>query len=128
MFTNSAEEPSSETRQIVLTVYQPSTNTSCLVLVTIQLVNDNRPVLDLNGPNKSGINYTTTVSYYLYSNNLFGNVVRIAPYDITITDDDADSRIISIELTLSPGMEGDRIFMVCQPLYENREAGSCYLR
>lgn len=124
MFTNSAEEPSSETRQISLTVYPPSASASCLVLVTIQLINDNRPVLDLNGPNKSGINYTTTVSY----NHQSPAKVHIAASDSTITDDDVDSRIMSIELILSSVVEGDKILFDATICQSNSEAGSCYLR
>ena len=68
-FSNIAEEFSSLTRTVDVIVYQPMENMTCQITIGISLINDNIPVVDLNGPEQVSQNYSTSVTYNYTSPN-----------------------------------------------------------
>ena len=60
-FTNTASEPSGQPREVSLSVTQNGgVPPSCSVMVTVALINDNVPVVDLSGPAVPSVNYSTS--------------------------------------------------------------------
>ena len=125
-FTNIAEELSSLTRTVDVTVFQPMENATCQISIDISLVNDNVPLVDLNGPDQAFQNYSTTVTY----NYLSPNSVNIASSDAEIIDLDTESTISSLMFELVAGQDGDQVLFdtnLCTlPVPSVSE--TCYLR
>ena len=125
-FSNTAEEFSSLTRTIVVTVFQPMENRTCEIAIDIALVNDHIPMVDLNGPEQPLQSYSTALTY----NYLSPNSVNIASSDAQIVDLDTESIISFLELEVIVGQEGDQILFdtnLC-PLPVSTEVTTCYLR
>ena len=106
-FINRGSEPAMETRSISVRVSGLNDSQSCNILVSISLVNDNPPVVDLNGPLQPSINYSTALNYSFIRQNS----VWIAARDATISDFDADGRTELVEINLIPGYPGDGIIL-----------------
>ena len=108
-----------------ITVVQYTDSTSCHIPLNVQLINDNIPAVDLNGPNRNGTNYTTSLRY----NYKTTNSTSIVSNDATISDADVDSKIISITLNLMSYVNGDRVIgkdSLCG--YQEAESGTCYIK
>lgn len=105
-----------------ITVDQYTYSTSCYIPVNVQLINDNIPTVDLNGPNVDGTNYTTSLRYSSKSTNS----TPIASNDAIISDVDMDSKVISITLELISYTKGDRLTSLCD--YGEAESGTCYIK
>lgn len=104
-FINTADEPSGQTRRINLSVQQvDGASASCSVTVEVVLVNDNTPVVDLSGPQDPSLDYSTTVTYALPPVR-----VTIASSMARLSDVDRDGSITTVEVSLTPGQQGDRI-------------------
>lgn len=84
-------------------------------------MNDNAPVVDLNGPTQPSINYTTTLIYDFFS----PAQVPVASSDGFVSDADLDGRLVSLMVQLEPGRPGDRLVF---PACPNEEEDSCLLR
>lgn len=120
-FVSSADEPPSVTRRIVIAVSDAENVQNCTIRVPIILINDNAPIVDLSGPTRASINHSVSLSY-----TYFEPVgVSIAASDVSITDADGDSRIISLNVTLEPNRPEDRLqFNLCQ----DSDGPTCHLR
>ena len=105
-FINTADEPAAGQRVITITATGQNESQSCTVMVSVLPINDNPPVVDLNGPDVPSINYTRTLDY----NFLNQNSVEIASSMATISDQD-NSLLRSIEAQLIPGYSNDGIFL-----------------
>ena len=90
-------------------------------MLTVSLVNDNAPVVDLNGPMQPSINYTTTLTYDFFS----PAQVPIASSDAVVSDADLDGRLVSLAVQLEPGRPGDRLVF---PACPSEGDASCQLR
>ena len=106
-FLSTADEPSLRERVIAITVNGISETRSCNVLVSIIPVNDNTPVVDLNGPLLSGINHSVVLPYNFFSSAS----VWISSRDATVSDFDQDSRIESLDIRLDRGASEDVIYL-----------------
>lgn len=80
---------------------------SCPLLVSITLINDNPPIVDLSGLSSSSINHSVSLNYSFFESAS----VWVASRDATITDLDQDGRVVSIDVALTPGRPGDRIYL-----------------
>lgn len=121
-FVNQAVEPSLIPRRIMVSISSPESTQSCPILVSISPVNDNSPVVDLNGPLNPSINHTVLLNYTFLS----GPASEwISARDASITDADQDARIESLTVELLPGRPGDGIFVMGCPLDDSTV---CWLR
>lgn len=106
-FTNTASEPSGQPREVSLSVTQNGgVPPSCSVMVTVALINDNVPVVDLSGPAVPSVNYSTSVAYTVPPQR-----VSIASPTARLVDLDSDSAITTVAITLSPGQQGDQLVL-----------------
>ena len=122
-FLNTASEPEAAQRVVSIIVYQSSASVSCSVPVSIQLINDNKPVVDLSGPSDSSINRTTTISY----NYLSPTSVAVASENATIIDADADSVVSGFDVNIILARSGDRLIInpdICASTSESL----CYIK
>ena len=125
-FSNVAEEFSSLTRTVDVTVFQPMENMTCQIMIGISLINDNVPVVDLNGPEQASLNYFTSVTY----NYMSPNSINLVSSDAQIIDLDTESVISSLMFELIAGQDGDKIMFdtnLC-PLHVPTEIENCFLR
>ena len=125
-FINVAEEFSSLTRTVDVTVFQPMENMTCQIEIGISLINDNVPMVDLNGPEQVLQNYSTALTY----NYLSPNSINVASSDAQIVDLDTESIISSLMFELIAGRRGDQILFdtnLC-PSHVPTESETCYLR
>ena len=125
-FSNIAEELSSLTRTVDVTVFQPMENVTCQISIDISLINDNIPVVDLNGPEQASQNYSTAVTY----NYMYPNSINLASSDALIIDLDSENVLSSLIVELITGQDGDTILLdtnLC-PLHDPTESETCYLR
>ena len=107
-FVNQAVEPSLLQRTVTVSISSSDDTQSCPILVSISPVNDNAPVVDLNGPLDPSINHTVMLNYTF----LGGPASEwISARDASVMDEDQDGRIESLTAELLPGQPGDRIFM-----------------
>ena len=123
-FINRADEPAMVQRSINISVTSPTDSQSCNILVSIVLMNDNPPVIDLNGPLQPSINYTVALNYSFMSQAS----VWIASRDASISDLDTDGRIERLEVNLMPGFPNDGIYlseMIGCPI---DNSSTCHLR
>ena len=105
---NRATEPSLTQRRIVISVSSSDDIQSCSILVSINPVNDNVPVVDLNGPLEPSINHTVMLNYTF----LEGPATEwISARDASVIDEDQNSRIASLTAELLQGRPLDGIFV-----------------
>ena len=122
-YISTADEPASSTRLVRVTVYQVSYNSSCSIPVDIVLVNDNMPVVDLNGLDVPGVDVNVSTSF----NHNFLTRVRVAS-SAELADQDKDGRIQVINISLVPGMTGDRLVFDEDVCINATNEDTCYLR
>ena len=118
---STAQEPASQNRVIVFQVTGDGNLVAmCSVLTVIQRVNDHPPIADLNGA-APGTNYTITVPF-----NPLAPSVPVAASDATITDQDENSKVVTLDFVLIAGQSGDKLTTdLCSP---NGYNSSCFLR
>lgn len=107
-----------------MNVNTPTVSRSCSILVSLVLVNDNPPVVDLNGPLQPSINRTVTLNYNFMSQG----TVQVASRDATITDSDTDGRVELLEVTLFPGFPDDGIYLSESSGCPIDASSTCHLR
>ena len=105
-------------------VNSPSGTQSCSILVSVVLVNDNRPVVDLNGPSQPSINHSAVLNY----NFLNQASVWVAARDATVSDLDANSRVESLQVDLAPGFPNDGVFLSVSVGCPIDNSSTCHLR
>ena len=87
------------------------------------LINDHVPIVDLNGLESNGINYTTSiVSQYQAQNQ-----VLIADSDSSVTDSDSNSVILSMNINLVSFTVGDAIVSNVGTCGMSAPTGTCYI-
>lgn len=107
-FVNRASEPSLVQRMITLVISSPNDTQSCNILVSISPVNDNVPIVDLNGPSIPSVNHTVRLIYTF----LMGPSSEwIASRTASVSDQDQNGRIESLIAELTPGQPADRIYL-----------------
>lgn len=107
-FMNTASEPSIAQRTITVFISSPNDTQSCSILVSISLVNDNAPVVNLSGSLAPSINHTVPLNFSF----LMGPASEwISTRDASVSDRDQNSRIESLVAELFPGQLGDRIYL-----------------
>jgi hypothetical protein len=119
-----ADEPARVQRSISLTVISPNDSQSCNVLVSVILVNDNPPVVDLNGPSLASINHSVMLNYTFINQAS----VWIAARDATVSDLDADGRIETLLVDLNPGFPNDGVFLSASVGCPIDNSSVCHLR
>jgi len=92
--------------------------------VSVLLVNDNPPVVDLNGAALSSINYSTSLNYNFTNQNS----VPVAARDATISDPDRDGRIVGLEVNLTAGLPNDGIYLSESSACPIDNSSTCHLR
>lgn len=97
---------------------------SCQILVSLVLVNDNPPMVDLSGSLQPTINYTTSLNY----NFMTQGTVPIASQEATITDLDQDARIESLQVNLVLGSQNDGIYLSETSGCPIDNSSTCHLR
>lgn len=120
-FINTADEPAMVQRSVVVSVTTPSDTRTCSVLVSVQLVNDNVPVVDLSGPLEPFTNLSLVLDYNFISQAS----VWVSSRDATISDADADGRIEMLLIDLTPGFPNDGLYLVGCPV---DDSSVCHLR
>lgn len=107
-----------------MTITSPSDSQSCNIVVSVLLVNDNRPVVDLNGPLQPSINHTVALNY-----NFINQASEwIASRDATISDLDLDGRIETLLVDLTPGFPNDVVFLSTSVGCPIDNSSTCHLR
>ena len=107
-FVNRASEPSTAQRTIMIFISSPNDTQSCSIVVTISLINDNAPVVDLSGPLIPSVNHSVLLNFSF----LVGPASEwISTRDASVSDQDQNSRIESLVAELLPGQLGDRIYL-----------------
>lgn len=123
-FINRASEPATVQRLITITVTTPNNSQSCSILVSITLINDNVPVVDLSGPDQPSVNHTITLNY-----NFISQASEwIAARDASISDLDADSRIETLEVNLTVGFPNDGIYLSQSSGCPIDNSSTCHIR
>ena len=119
-----AEEPSAIPRTIVVMVTSQAENRSCSILVSIFLINDNPPIVNLSGSElPDSTNFTVGLNYSF----LRPQRVSIAAPSASISDRDAGGRVASLLVQLVMGRTGDRVLIGGGVCPEGEEP-ACYLR
>ena len=124
-FYNNDEEPLSITRQILVTLHQPYSvpTVNCSIIVSMMLINDHVPTVDLRGPDSDGVNYTTSIiSQYQGQNR-----VLIADRNSSITDLDSESVLVSMSVSLVSHIEGDALVFDIGGCNPSGSTGTCYV-
>ena len=110
---NRESEPSLAQRTITVVASADDDTASCNILVSVNPINDNAPVVDLNGPSSPSINYTVELNYTF----LMGpSSELVASGDATLFDGDQNGRIESVVADLIPGRPRDGIYLSGCPL------------
>ena len=104
---NSADEPAPAIRSLIITVTSAGDSTQCSLMIAVQLVNDNPPVVDLSGPSVSTLNHSVYLEYSFFA----PASEWIAARDAAITDRDQDGAVAGMNVELSGGRAGDRIYL-----------------
>ena len=94
-------EPLAGNRIITVTASDGTSTSTVSITVQVELVNNHRPIVDLNGPNVDGLDYSTSVNF----NCLTPNRVSIAASSVNIIDNDTDGYINKIEISLNEESE-----------------------
>lgn len=115
-------EPSLAERTITVFVSAENATSSCNILVSVIPVNDNVPVVDLNGPSNPSINHTVKLNYTFLS---VPSSEWVSARDATLFDGDQNGRIESILAELSPGQPRDGIYLSSCP---RDDANICLLK
>ena len=124
-YVNRASEPSLSQRTITVFIRSPNDTQSCNVLVSIEPVNDNLPVVDLSGPSIPSINHTVEVNYTFVNGP---SSEWISSRDATISDQDQNALIESLTAELVPRQPGDRIFLSDTLGCSHGETSICLLK
>ena len=95
-YVNTEDEPESSNRTITIVLADGQFQTTSQTVVVVQLVNDNRPILDLDS-NSPGLDYSIT---FIEG----GQPVPLAG-DVAVSDLDM-SRIVSVEARLTDAQDG----------------------
>lgn len=114
-YNNVAPEPTSGTRTVSFTVNDGQTNVTCVKSLEVVVVNDNPPVVDLNGPSLPGIGYSTRVTY-----SFSVQPIAVTASGATVTDLDGEITELRLEVASPQDDEG---FVVC----ESPMAQSCVI-
>lgn len=122
-FVSRADEPATVQRSIVVSVDSAAPQL-CRIVVSVALINDNAPVVDLNGPSEPSTNHSLSLTYD-FMNQATGFV---SSRDATISDADADGRVESLRVDLSPGLSGDGIFLHEDVGCPVDNSSTCHLR
>lgn len=96
---------------------------SCSIPITVQTINDHKPVVDLNGFNTDGINYTTSLTYRYQS---LSNT-SIAADSVHVIDNDSDATIVSMTVSLVSYTQGDRLVSIGMECTDPPTEGTCYI-
>ena len=97
---------------------------SCTILLSVLLINDNPPIVDLSGSElPDSTNFTVGLNYSFVRPQR----VSIAASTASISDSDAGGRIASLLVHLDTGRPGDRVLMGGGVCPEGGEP-ACYLR
>lgn len=124
-FYNNDEEPLSTTRQILVTLHQPYSvpTVNCSIIVSMMLINDHVPTVDLRGLDSDEVNYTTSIiSQYQGQNR-----VLIADKNSSITDLDSESVLVSMSVSLVSHIEGDALVFDIGGCNPSGSTGTCYV-
>lgn len=111
-------------RSVVVSVTTPNDMRSCTVLVSVLLVNDNAPVVDLSGPLQPFTNLSLALDYNFVSQAS----VWVSSRDATISDADADSRVETLLIDLTPGFPNDGIYLSRSVGCPVDDSSVCHLR
>lgn len=125
-FVNRASEPAIVQRSITLVINSSSSSDSqsCSLLVSVLLINDNAPVVDLNGPLQPFLNHTIALNYNFVSQAS----EWVAARDATISDLDTDGRIETLQVELTPGFPDDGVFLSASVGCPIDNSDTCHLR
>ena len=104
-YINKARDPTGGTRTVTFTVTDGHSNATCVQTLVVVTVNDNHPVVDLNGPSLQGSDYDARVLFSGISQH-----VAVAAKDATITDADGEMTELQLNI-LNP--RDDEKFVVC---------------
>jgi len=84
-------------RTVIISASDGISVAAVTITIQVEIGNEYDPVVDLNGPNIDGINYSTSVQF----NYVTPNVIEIATPNVTISDRDADAFISRLEVRLN---------------------------
>ena len=84
-------------RTVIISASDGTSVATVTITIQVEIGNEHDPVVDLNGPNIDGINYSTSVQF----NYVTLNVIEIATPNVTISDRDADAFISRLEVRLN---------------------------
>lgn len=96
-----AAEPLAGNRTITISASDGSSASTVSIILRVELINNNIPIVDLNGPDMDGLNYATSVNF----NHVVPNRVAIATPFVSISDGDTDAFINKLEIRLNEESE-----------------------
>ena len=96
-----AMEPLAGNRTITILTSDNTSMSSISITLRVELINNNIPIVDLNGPTMDGLNYLTSVNY----SHVTPNRVAIAAPFVNISDGDSDAFINKLEIRLNEESE-----------------------
>lgn len=94
-------EPLAGNRTIIVSASDGTSTSTVSITLQVELVNNYRPIVDLNGPSVDGLDYSTSVNF----NYVQPNRVAIATPFVNIVDNDTDVFINKIEIRLNEESE-----------------------
>jgi len=94
-------EPLAGNRTITISASDNANTSTVSITIQIEIVNIYNPVVDLNGPNMDGLNFSTSINFDYVSPNR----VAIAPMFVNITDNDTNAFINKLEIRLNEESE-----------------------
>ncbi len=107
-----------------ITVVGDGETVSCISMVSVFLINDNPPVVDLSGAGSTSINYTVALNY----NFTRQASIPIASSEASITDADTNSPLRSLDVQLVPGYPNDGIFLGRRVGCPRDNSSTCHIR
>lgn len=122
-YLNTAEEPSLSLQSVTVSVTSPSETRTCNVSIITTPLNDHRPEIDLDGAASPSLNYTTSLTFSIFS----AQSVAVASDDVIISDGDVDGVVESVRVELVEGREGDRL-VLDETLCPDTTETICHLR
>ena len=100
-----ATEPLAGNRTITISVSDNNYTSTISVTVRVELINDNIPVIDLNGPLVDGLNHSAIVVF-----SIMPSRQAIATPFVNISDNDNDAYINKLEIRLNEESDDSLVF------------------
>jgi len=84
-------------RTVIISASDGMSVATITITIQVEIGNDHDPIIDLNGPNVDGIDYSTSIQF----NYVTPNIIEIASPNVNVSDRDVDAFISRLEVRLN---------------------------